>query len=69
MTKEPEFQRYAVAYAYEGGTWQIDVMARNAEEAKRRLAAAAAWGDIQGPMLRVRVPFGTRLARLFGRGG
>ena len=45
------FQRYGVEYQLDGSTWNLDIMATSEDDARRRLARAAAFGKVFGPVL------------------
>lgn len=45
------------SYNLDGSQWSMEVVAPSAEEAKRRLAAAAAWGTLDGELI-AKVPVG-----------
>jgi hypothetical protein len=46
---------WIVSYGYEGKQWCMDICAPTAEDAKKRLEAAAAWGQVDGELV-ARVP-------------
>lgn len=46
-----DFQRYGIKYNLDGSTWTFDVMASSADDARRRVERAAAFGEVFGPIL------------------
>ena len=52
---EAKWPTWIVSYGLDGARWSIDVVAKDAEDAKRRLAAAAQWGEVDGELV-ARVP-------------
>lgn len=45
------FKRWSVSYGFDGAQWVMYVMARDADEAKRRIDAASAFGVVDGEII------------------
>lgn len=48
---EGKWPTWLFSYNMDGTQWQISVVAKDADEAKRRLSAAAAWGTLDGELV------------------
>lgn len=48
---EPKWPTWMFSYNFDGKQWSMEVIAPTAEEAKRRLDAAAAWGKLDGELI------------------
>jgi len=48
---EKRWPTWIVSYGLDGSQWSIDVVAPSPEDAKRRLAAAAQWGTVDGELM------------------
>mgnify|MGYP000890741457 CR=1 FL=1 len=44
-------QEWIVHYGIDGRRWTMSVVASDADDAKRRLAAAAQWGTVEGALV------------------
>lgn len=42
---------WLVSYGYEGSKWEMKIVAKDMDDAKRRLSAAAAWGVVDGELI------------------
>ena len=50
MSEKP-WPTWLVSYNMDGSQWSLNIVARDAEDAKRRLAQAAAWGTVDGELI------------------
>jgi hypothetical protein len=58
---------YLFEYRHKGETWGLEIVASSPEDAEERLKAIP-WARYQGETVaKVRVPFGSFFARLFGK--
>jgi len=48
---EKKWPTWLFSYNFEGKQWSMEVVARDHDEAKRRLDAAAAWGKLDGELI------------------
>ena len=51
IMKEPQWPTWLVDYNFEGKLYSMHVVARDADEAKRRLSACANFGQVKGELL------------------
>lgn len=48
---EKRWPTWLISYNLDGEQWSMEIIAPSADEAKRRLAAAASWGKIDGELI------------------
>lgn len=64
---DENYATHLFSYQFDGGSWTIDIRARDADEAQRRLKALA-WATYDGVLVaRVPVPAAGPLTRLANR--
>lgn len=45
---EPKFHNWSISYNLDGSQWVLHVMAKDADDAMRRIKQAATWGTVDG---------------------